>query len=257
MNRRDFCIESVRAAGSELLTLAKRERIVEVKGGDPKDIVTDADLVIGKMLTDAIATTFPGESIYSEEAPTTTGNGIQWVIDPIDGTANFSRGIPHYAVCLGVLDGGVPIAGAVFNPMTNELFSFEKGGGAFLNGERIHVSTRTELSKASVLLRAGRKPEFAVWGGEAYTKLLTNAWKTGGLGSASLDTCFVAAGRVEASIYGQFRALDSAPALGILAEAGGMSITKDGTPIGYSAPPQTVIAANTTKIADAVRELLF
>lgn len=257
MNRRDFCIESVRAAGGELRALASNERTVKAKGGDPKDIVTDADLAIGTMLASAITKTYPGEAIYSEEVPSMLGDGIQWVIDPIDGTSNFSRGIPHYAICLGVLEDGVPQAGAVFNPVTNELFSFEKGGGAFLNGEKIHVSERTDLKEASVLLRAGRRPEFAEWGGHAYAKLLTSAWKTGGLGSASLDTCFVAAGRVEASIYGQFSALDSAPALGILTEAGGIRLTKEGAEVVLEREPQTIITANNTTIADSIRALLF
>lgn len=257
MDRNLFCTNTVRAAGAQLRALAKQTRTIDIKGGDPKDIVTDADLVIGKMLADAVGAAFPGEAIYSEEAPTGGGNRIQWVIDPIDGTSNFSRGVPHYAICLGVLEDGVPLAGAVFNPATDELFSFEKGKGAFLNGEKIHVSMRNDLKEASVFLRAGRKPEFAAWGGAAYTKLLTHAWKTGGFGSASLDTCFVAAGRIEASVYGQFTTLDSAPALGILKEAGGICVTKEGVEAAATEDPQTIIAANNQMMADSIRTLLF
>lgn len=257
MDRHRFCIDTVSTAGAELLLLAMQTRTVDVKGGDPKDIVTDADLKIGSLLADAIAQHFPGEAVYSEEVPTALGAGIQWVIDPVDGTSNFSRGIPHYAICLGVVEDGIPLAGAVFNPITNELFSFEKGKGAFLNGEKIHASVRSDLKEASVFLRAGRKPEFAVWGGEAYAKLLTHAWKTGNFGSASLDMCFVAAGRIEGSVYGQFTTLDSAPALGILKEAGGICVTKEGAEVAVTREPQTIIAVNNQTMAHSIRALLF
>lgn len=256
MNRHTFCIETARAAGEKVLELAHAELSIATKDGNPKDIVTNVDTAVNAHITSEIAKVFPGEAIYSEEAPTKLESGVQWVIDPVDGTANFSRGIPHYAVCLGVLENGVPVAGAVFNPVTNEMFSFEKGMGAFLNDKKIHVSNCMEVKESSVLLRAGRKPENADWGGRAYTTLLKEAWKTSGLGSASLDTCFVAAGRVEASVYGQFSALDSAPALGILIEAGGVAIARDGNPIKYAVGPQMVIAANSSGMAEKIRALL-
>lgn len=256
MNRHTFCIETARAAGEKVLELAHAELSIATKDGNPKDIVTNVDTAVNAHITSEIAKVFPGEAIYSEEAPTKLESGVQWVIDPVDGTANFSRAIPHYAVCIGVLENGAPLAGAIFNPVTNELYSFEKGGGVFLNGAKIQVSNRIELNDASVLLRAGRKPEFAEWGGRAYTGLLKNAWKTGGFGSASLDTCFVAAGRVEASVYGQFSALDSAPALGVLIEAGGVAIGRDGSPISYTIEPQTVIAANSLEMAEKIRALV-
>ncbi len=258
MNRQEFCIEAVRTAGAELMRLRGGLVDVTVKDGDPRNIVTDADVRLNTMLSDAIRNAYPSEAIYSEEASEALSKtGRQWVIDPIDGTANFSRGIPHFAVCLGVIDDGVPTAGAVFNPITNELFSFARGEGAFLNGAHIAVSSRTNLKEAAVLFRAGRDEKLAEWGGKSYTKLLKNAWKTNGFGSASLDTCFVAAGRVEASIYGTFGTADSAPALGILTEAGGIVMTPEGSPPSLKAEAQTVIAANNRVLGEAVRSLLF
>lgn len=258
MDRVAFILATIRAAGAELMLLRAGVLDVQIKEGDPKNIVTDADLRINAMITDAITKNFPSESIYSEEKEGgISQTGVQWVIDPIDGTANFSRGIPHFAICLGVVEDGVPIVGAVYNPVTNELFSFEKGKGARLNEKPIRVSAIAKLSKSTILLRAGRKKELAEWGGRAYSALLENAWKTCGFGSAALDTCFVAAGRAEASIYGTFSTADVAPAIGILLEAGGVLVTPAGEPAPLGTDAQTTIAGNSTAMTDQLRTLLF
>jgi myo-inositol-1(or 4)-monophosphatase len=252
-----FIVEKVREAGALLLRLRDKGFSSEGKGGDTRDIVTSVDLAVDEFLVTAIKETYPDHSIYSEEAGNSGRAGTyQWVIDPIDGSSNFSRGIPHYAVCLGVLEDNIPIAGAVYNPVTKELFSFRKGGGAFLNEVPIHVSPTTNLASSWILLHAGRRPDLQAWGGESYRRLLGAAKKTGNLSSCSLDTCFVAAGRVEASIYGTFSTLDTAPALGILGEAGGVVSCLDGTEPELVPEAQMIFVANNKTTVDAVRELL-
>jgi myo-inositol-1(or 4)-monophosphatase len=178
------------------------------------------------------------------------------VIDPIDGTSNFSRGIPHFAVCIGLLENNVPVVGAVFNPVTQELFSFKKGSGAFLNGAPIQVSSITELAQSHVFLRAGRNPENWDWGGEAYKKLLAHANKTNSFAGSALDLCFIAAGRIEAVIYGNLNTMDVASAFGILKEAGGVAAGADGGEITFTTKPHKWFAANNSKILDEVRTLL-
>lgn len=253
----DFIVSTVREAG-EVLKKARDEGFTAtMKGGDPRDVVTSVDSAVNAFIIGRIKEEYPDDAIYSEEGGGSEGGGRKWAIDPIDGSANFSRGIPHYAICLALLEGGAPVAGAVYNPVTDELFSFKKGGGAFLNGTPISVSTITNLKDASVFLHAGRKPELWDWGGASYTKLLGAAKKTSNYGGSALDACFVAAGRIEANIYGRLTTMDIAAAIGILLEAGGRVVNDKGEPIAFSAEPQKVVMTNSPEIELAVLKLLF
>ncbi|MFZ3043616.1 MAG: inositol monophosphatase [Minisyncoccia bacterium] len=256
MNRYDFIIEQVRAAGELLMRLREEKFETLGKGGDPRDVVTSVDIVVNDFLVGKIRETFPEDAIYSEESGGANVAERLWTIDPIDGSSNFSRGIPHFSICVAYLQQGVPEAGAVYNPVTNELFSFKKGGGAFLNDKSIHVSSETDLKNAFVLLHAGRKPEMREWGGHAYRQLLEHAKKTSNLAGSALDTCFVAAGRIEANIYGTLSTLDIAAAIGILNEAGGVLVDGNGESAKFEPNPQRIIAANSKVIADAIRAIL-
>lgn len=257
MTRYDFIIEQVKAAGELLMRLREEKFETLEKGGDPRDVVTSVDFAVNDFLIGKIKETFPEDCIYSEENTMSVHEAPRlWTIDPIDGSSNFSRGIPHFAICVAFLQNGVPEVGAVFNPVTNELFSFKKGEGAFLNSKPIHVSEETELENSFVLLHAGRKPEMREWGGRAYRQLLEHAKKTSNLAGSALDACFVAAGRVEANIYGTLSALDIAAALGILLEAGGVVFDEHGAPAVFSPMPQRIIMANSAAIADAIRAIL-
>lgn len=237
--------------------MAAREKHVEIstKNNDPRDIVTNVDIEISNFISEKIRENFTNEAIYSEEA---TGEDISsgtfWSIDPVDGTALFSRNIPHFSVVIAYVERGIPHVGAIFNPITKELFSFEKGRGAYFNGKQIHVSEIKDLSQACVFLRAGRKSELWDWGANAYRFLLGHANKAFNFGSSALDICFVASGRIEASIYGNLTTIDIAAALGVLKEAGGILIGKDGQEIhALSQEKQTIMAVNNTNIARAIK----
>lgn len=258
MDPYDFAIQTANAAG-ELLLRARDEGFeVATKGGNARDIVTSVDRAVNEFIISAIKKEFPLHRIYSEE-----GEGVerdddeQWVIDPIDGSSNFSRGIPHFSVCLGLLRGGVPVVGAVYNPVTKELFSFRKGGGAFLNGNLIQVSTVSELSKAQVVFSPGsRKPEMWDWAASSYRKLLEHSRKRGMYGSSALDICFVASGRADAGVYGTLSTLDIAAALGILDEAGGATCNAQGAPVALSIESQKVFMGNSPAMVEQIRSLL-
>jgi len=257
MDRYDFIIEQVRAAGELLMQLRDKKFETLTKGGDPRDIVTSVDFAVNDFITGKIHEAFPEDSIYSEESTgVVTDTPNLWTIDPIDGSSNFSRNIPHFAICVAYLQNGVPEAGAVYNPITNELFSFKKGGGAFLNGKPIRVSGEADLKNAFVLLHAGRKAEMREWGGHAYRQLLEHAKKTSNLAGSALDACFVAAGRVEANIYGTLSTLDIAAAVGILHEAGGRIAGGNGETISLSEKPQKVLVSNNEHIETALLEIL-
>lgn len=257
MTHYDFIIAQVRAAGALLLQLREEKFETLAKGGDPRDVVTSVDIAINDFLIGRIRESFPEDAIYSEEGGGTEGVARLWTIDPIDGSSNFARGIPHFSICVAYLQNGVPEAGAVYNPVTDELFSFLKGGGAFLNGKPIHVSAETELKNSSVFLHAGRKPELWDWGGASYTKLLGAAKKTSNYGGSALDACFVAAGRIEANVYGRLTTLDIAAAIGILLEAGGRVVNERGESVAFSKEPTKVVMTNSEAIEKSILELLF
>ncbi len=257
METYDFVITLVKDAGELLLKQSKEAFQVMTKNNDPKDVVTAVDIAVNDFLVSALKETFPTYGIYSEEGSGESEEGeYMWAIDSIDGTSNFVRHIPHFAICVGLLHKGIPVLGVVYNPITRELFSFKKGEGAYLNGERIEVSKIQELKKACVLLHAGRKPELWQWGGDGYAKLLANAQKTGNFGGSALDACFVAAGRVDANIYGRLTAIDIASALGILIEAGGRVVDEKGNPILFSKEPQKIFMCNNESIEKALLALL-
>lgn len=257
MDAYKFTIKTVKEAGSLLLKLRESKFEVMIKDGDPKNMVTSVDNAVNKFIIKKIKKSFPSYAIYSEE-----GQGVidsseyKWTIDPIDGTSNFVRGIPHFAVCLGLLQKNKPIVGAVYNPITKELFSFEKGKGSFLNGKPIKVSKLKDLSKSYVLFHAGRKDNVRLWGGTSYSNLLGSAKKTSNLACSSLDTCFVASGRVEANIYGTLSVLDISAAIGILEEAGGVILSEYNTKVKISENPQKIFMANNKKIAKDLITLL-
>ena len=257
MNHYDFVTKTVREAGRLLLKLRDEGFSATHKGSDQRDIVTSVDTAINEFIIGKIKEAFPNDAIYSEESIGVEDGKNSWAIDPIDGSSNFARGIPHYAVCIAHLSGGVPNTGAVYNPVTNELFSFKKGGGAFLNGKPISVSHISDMKEASVFLHAGRKPELWDWGGASYTKLLAGAKKTLNYGGSALDACFVASGRIEANIYGRLSTMDIASAIGILLEAGGRVVNDNGEPAVFSTEPQKVLMTNCKEIEQSLLKLLF
>lgn len=240
----NFVTTLVKETGREILKKYHHDIVISFKHGDPQDIVTNVDTEINTLISKKIQEKYPLHAIYSEESEIISSqkDTFTWTIDPIDGTHNFSRGFYHFATCVALLKNNMPILGAVYNPVTDELFSFEKGSGAYLNGERIYTSKKTELSKAFVLLRAGRKEGNAAWGATLYQTLLEHKAKVSNLGSSSLDICFVAAGRAEATIYGTLSTMDVACAIGILEEAGGTIVQLENIAEKISTLPQKILA---------------
>jgi len=245
----DFIIKIIKEAGDVLLKNYRGSYAKTIKHGDFQDIVTAVDLEINKFLTKEINKNFPKQDVYSEESDNPVKNGEDlWVLDPIDGTANFSRRIPHFAISVGLLKNGYPVTGAVYNPVSRELFSFRKGEGAFLNGQKMAVSSVSELSQAGVFMTTGKNPASRDWGVGVYRNLLDKVNKTRVFSSSALDLCFLADGRIEGVIYGGLTTMDIAAAVGILMEAGGKITDQEGKPAEISAVPQRIIASNGTPI---------
>ena len=208
------------------------------------DLVTEADFLAEAFLLEQIRTRFPGGRIFTEESGTITGNDDQtWYIDPIDGTVNYSHRLPKFCVSIGFAVHGDLQLAAVYDPMRNEMFSAERGKGAFLNGKRIHASAADNLSQS--LLVTGFP--YDVWKSRQNLDQFSHLTQlTQGVrcqGSAVLDGCYVAAGRLDGFWELSLKPWDVAAA-GLIAQEAGARVTKvDGSPGFLAAPVSVLIAA--------------
>ena len=253
MQARDqFIVTTVREAGEMLRLLMSKQLSISSKDGDDRNIVTSADIEINNFIINKIKAVFPGESVYSEETTNNSVGDSFWSIDPIDGTSNFARNIPHFAITVTFLDQNVPLVGAVYNPITQELFNFKKGEGVFLNEKKVSVSLVKDIKKAYTILHIGRRENVREWGINLQRKLLASAKKTINLASSALDLCFLASGRVDAVIYGTMTTLDAASAIGMVREAGGEVYDVLGNPVKFIDEPQVIIATSTKALFDEI-----
>lgn len=192
--------------------------------GSFTNLVTDIDRKSEAMIVEFIRKNFPDHEILAEEGGATKSfSQYRWIVDPLDGTTNFTHGFPVYCVSIGLEYKGKVVAGVVYDPNFNELFTAEKGSGAFLNGERIRVTQVRDLSHA--MLATGfpydvRDNPFNCI--EHFNAFLLHAQAIRRLGSAALDICYVAAGRLDGFWEVNLHPWDTAAAVLIATEAGGM-----------------------------------
>lgn len=185
-----------------------------------QDYLTVTDGAVERFVRAEIARRFPGDGLLGEEDGGVTDTPRLWIVDPIDGTANFARQIPHFCISLGLMVDGVLEAGAIYQPMSDELFIAERGLGAYCNGRRMHVSTLTELPAATLEIGwSARLPA------QTYIQLVSTAMDAGcsvrRAGSGALGLAYVAAGRCEAYAEAHINAWDVAAGLLLVTEAGG------------------------------------
>lgn len=256
---REFAEGLVRRAGARLKKSLEGELVVSHKSG-PRDPVTNVDIEISEFLVSEITNKFPEHRVYSEEdtgVDAARMQGMEWVLDPIDGTGNFSHRIPHFAICACLLRDGAPVAGAVYNPMTDELFSFGEGQGAFLGGKPVGVSSVTEPGEAQGFLIVGHQPALWEWGAAIHPSLLHSLNKLKGLGSSNLDLAFLAAGRAEVVVYGTFSMPDGAAGVGIVRAAGGdVYDIQTGEPLALCTERRAVVAVANKELYEKIRPLL-
>jgi myo-inositol-1(or 4)-monophosphatase len=211
---------------------------VEKKG--TIDLVTEIDLECERMCRAVLGERFPDHDILAEEmggAPAGSPRSRhQWVFDPLDGTTNYAHGLPIYCASLGLeIDGRREVA-AVYDPSRQELFTAERGEGAYLNGQRLSVSTTTNLLDA--LLVTGFPYDVHQQSGdlvELFGAFLGRARAVRRLGSAALDLCYVAAGRFEAFWEQHLKPWDVAAGALVVEEAGGRVSGMDDTPFDPAA----------------------
>lgn len=235
-------ITTAEAAGKILLKKARGKHRVELKGRI--DLVTDADLASEKYIINNILREFPDHSILAEEGSLVeNGSEFKWVIDPLDGTTNFSHDFPFYCVSIACEYRGNIIAGAIYDPERNEMFAACKNGGARLNKRKIHVSSQNKLEQA--LLATGFPYDIGTSREDNlkyFKRFVKKAQAVRRAGSAALDLAYLACGRFDGFWELKLHPWDCAAAKIIVEEAGGRVTSFDGSK--YSIYDKYILATN-------------
>jgi myo-inositol-1(or 4)-monophosphatase len=210
-----------------------------IKQGDNNQVLTETDLAIGKYLADAVKETYPEYNIIDEEAGIVDNNSsFTWIIDPIDGTSNFAQGLPFYGVMIALLDKDTPVAGGVALPYFDEVYLAERGKGALCNGEKVAVTTSTEL--LSTLVAYGidghqENPELTRKESKILAEIVLNIRNLRTSNSA-YDMVMVAKGKYGAYLNKTTGIWDNVAPQIIIEEAGGIYTDFVGEPMDYSNP---------------------
>lgn len=209
------------------------QTVLEIQHKGEIDLVTEADLAGERAILSRIRSAFPDHAVLAEESGETTHvSPWLWVVDPLDGTTNFAHGFPVFAVSIALLHEGQRVLGVVYDVMRDELFSAQRGHGAFLNGRPIRVSRTPRLAEA--LLVTGfpyDRQESPFDNTQEFVGLLKRCHGVLRVGSAALDLASVAAGRLDG--YWEFRLSpwDLAAGALLVEEAGGQVTTPQGDPL--------------------------
>lgn len=226
---KDFATELGREAGERALNYKRQLSAVKVEFKSERDLVTEADRAIEDFLVSRIRAAFPTHAITGEESGEWSGEGYRWILDPIDGTASFVHDQPFFSISIAVEKGGELVAGCVSAPALGEIYSAALGEGAWCNGKRLQVSTRAELNQCMLAtgfacIRAGLSHNNLPY----LQALLPQLRDLRRYGSAAIDLCYVAAGRIDGFWELNLHDYDVAAGLLILKEAGGMHTDFDG-----------------------------
>jgi len=212
--------EIAREAGALLIGYFRQRVAVEYKG--EADLVTVADRASETLIRDRLRSQWPAHDILGEEGGLVdTGSDYRWYVDPLDGTTNFAHGFPVFCVSMGLEHKGKLVAGVVYDPTRDELFTAEAGCGAFLNHQPIHVSKIAKLNESLIATgfpshKRHKNPNIFF-----YHQITLRTHGVRRAGSAALDLCSVAAGRLEGFWEFNLNPWDTAAGVLIVEEAGG------------------------------------
>lgn len=226
---------------------------LEVREKGPADFVTNVDTAIEKMVRGRLTASTGSFGILGEEGAGEQGEWSEqlereycWVLDPLDGTANFAFQMPHYAFSLALLHNTEPVVGVVFDPSRNEMFYAEKGKGAFLNDRQIHVSKKSD-SRSSIIAvgLASTAREYLEQNKYWYAKVFEHFGKVRSLGASALDLSWLAAGRIDAFLQIRIKPWDVAAAAIICKEAGAaLCSLQDARKIEFKASAGSIFCSN-------------
>jgi myo-inositol-1(or 4)-monophosphatase len=224
-------VQAVRKAGRGLARDFGEVENLQVSMKGPGDFVSAADRKAESVLFEELKRARPGYGFLMEERGAVPGDddSHRWLVDPLDGTTNFLHGIPLFAISVGLEKNGQLIAGVIFNPITDELYTAERGSGAFLNDRRLRVAARRDMADAVI---GTGVPHLGVPGHPAYLgelrQVMANSAGIRRLGSAALDLAYVAAGRFDGFWENGLDPWDVAAGVLMVREAGGFVTDVDG-----------------------------
>jgi len=217
----EFMSQVAQKAGSTLMDSFQLDQELITARSTAKEAATKYDKLVDQLIIEEIRKTYPHHSLLTEESGYHGADpDWLWIIDSLDGTGNFASHNPFFAVCLALVYQGELTCGVIYAPALDEFYSAEKGKGAYLNQKRIHVSTRGELKESYLFYCEGGDTNRKRTGTILHTvyPTVTDIRK---LGSAGLETAWVAAGRAEAYFTTTIEPWDVAPGVLLVTEAGG------------------------------------
>jgi len=250
----NIMVKAARAAGNVILRHVSKLDGLSIVEKARQDYASEVDALAEKEIIRELKRAFPDHAFLCEESGAMGQARFTFVIDPLDGTSNYLRGIPHYSVSIALLDGEEPLHGVVYDPLRNDIFTATKGGGAYLNERRIRVGNRLELEGAMLITgfppreRSRIKPHL-----DAVESLLQNAEDIRRTGSAALDLAYVACGRADAYFEAGVKPWDIAAGMLLVREAGGRTCDFRG---GNGSLRNSQIVAGNLSISEALQKRL-
>ena len=254
----DVAVLACHEAGKELMVFFGRKLTAERKKDHTP--VTVADIASNNAITEFLLGVFPDHHILSEEGNIKAGlkRGLNWIIDPLDGTSNFMHGLPYFCVsiaCVEVADDGKVsvLAGAIYNPATDELYTAEKGKGAYFRGKRLEVSETTNLSKAFVAC-GYHGDDITKDYGKSYIDVSKKVEGSRRLGAAALDLAKTAQGVFDLFFDPALRPWDIAAGSIMVQEAGGCAVNfpGNGERGDFCLLERGIVAGNKKMVTDAM-----
>jgi myo-inositol-1(or 4)-monophosphatase len=207
------------------------------------DLVTKVDKLCEEKIREIILQAYPDHVILGEEGGQSAGDAKhRWIVDPLDGTVNYAHGFPFYSVSIGLEINGVMEVGVVIDSVRNEMFSATRGGGAFCNGKKISVSSEATLKKCLLATGFPYEDEGLKKNLEVFARVHQKVRAIRRPGSAALDLCYVACGRIDGFWVLKLNAWDVAAGMLIVQEAGGTITGAAGEP--YNLNDSLVVASN-------------
>jgi len=252
----NIMVKACRKAGKILIRDFGEIENLQVSLKGPGDFVTVSDKKVEKTIIDELQKARPNYSILSEEIGLIKNDEeFKWIIDPIDGTANFLHGVPHFGISIGLEQNNEIICGIIFDPIKDEIFLAEKGNGSYLNNQRMRVSGRSKLKDCMIVTGGPRydseQREIVL---EEYKKFSSEILiPIRKMGSAALDMAYVAAGRYDGFWQRNLKYWDIAAGIILVREAGGFVTDFDGN--NNFVENKTVLATN-SKINEQMLNML-
>lgn len=246
----DVAAKVARKAGEILKAHLREDRQVQYKGR--ANIVTDMDLRVENSLKSLLQSEYPDHSIFSEESEPISGDSdYAWILDPLDGTNNYSFGIPFFSTVITLTKGEDVLLGMVYDPLRDELFSAQKGKGAFLNNQPISVSKKTTVQESLIGLDLGYVDEKGKKILEFITGLWPNMYAFRIMGCSALGMAYTACGRLDLYFHLLIYPWELACGQLLVTEAGGVTTDWEGRPL--TTGEGSIIASNRAVHADFLR----